>query len=788
MRVLYGDKSSNHIDLKYESIDDADNILRRTREICFRSRDFAQAISGMRVNLQVLPNRGTFIVYDTNKDSQRVSATINIDPVCIAEDLTYLVKELKTTSKDDSVNWIEIESVAKRGIYHEIAHLILTEWNSPTDAFNEYRKNHTLDLTKVEERILVVLLNAVEDARIENKIIYEYPGMGKYFNKTYEYGIEQKINPKLRNACLLDDKRSYIFVALLISYFLGVGRDIDEFDFNNNQVLLSLSKEVQPFVLSAADQDSCQEAGWIVIEKIWPIIKKYIDSSIDDLNQMQDLFDELSNDFDENQQDDGQKNNNRSGPSFTSKNQSKNSSSSSKNKSNKLKEQQEENEDGESSKSKSSDLEDNDDDKESDSELDEEGTGDDSLEESSEDSDSNTEPTSDADDAVTQQKIGSQISDPLAEHEHKASESKFTEEDLIKALEEAEEFLKASQPNISERKADTFDTAETLDIDKYMPSFSKYEDGTITTRSFFYPNSNSISIGDSIINFLSKEEHVFKQNILPQIRKILKDNDKMAYEGSYISGRHLNVNRIRRFIVQNDMRIFQRPVAHKKKNYVFHLLVDGSGSMSTFNVGENIQKYESGLYNPPCLMTAVVSYCMAKSLDELGIPVRIDVWDTSSYWTSGNYPNAHKIGIHTDLERETENVTYRVVKEFEEKLPPLFRGQENKLAMFMGNGGTPEYDAIKFGIESLEKRTEEKKVMIILTDGEPGSTIGSFQQKGIITSELYPEARRKGINIIAIGFGHDKLDHHKNSVSIKQSVKELEGVFSTILRNAIAED
>jgi cobalamin biosynthesis protein CobT len=258
----------------------------------------------------------------------------------------------------------------------------------------------------------------------------------------------------------------------------------------------------------------------------------------------------------------------------------------------------------------------------------------------------------------------------------------------------------------------------------------------------------------------------------------------MGYDGSFTSGRHLNVNRIRRYVIQNDMRIFQRPIANKKKNYVFHLLVDGSGSMYSFNVGESNLSYDKGSYCTPCLMTAVVSYCLARALDSLNIPVRIDVWDSGGYYAN-EYSNSKQIGINISNSGARENISYRVVKEFDEKIAPLFNGQFGKLSMFMGNGGTPEYDAIKFGIESLEKRQEEKKILIVLTDGEPGSAIGSYQQKEIIRNNLYPEARKKGIEIIGIGFGHDKLNHHTNCISVKKSVKELEGVFSTILKNAI---
>jgi len=173
----------------------------------------------------------------------------------------------------------------------------------------------------------------------------------------------------------------------------------------------------------------------------------------------------------------------------------------------------------------------------------------------------------------------------------------------------------------------------------------------------------------------------------------------------------------------------------------------------------------------------------------LNIPVKIDVWDSGGYFSHAarglipNYENLEnlKIGV-----QKNDTVLYREVKAFEENIPRFFNGVEDKFLMFMGNGGTPEYDAVGYGIEQLSRRTENNKILVMLTDGSPGSNVGTQQQKDIIKNILYPKADKLGINIFAIGFGHQEIKHHRNYITISQSVIELKTSLIRILKEIIS--
>lgn len=721
----------------YKNANEVNQVIALAKDMLVRMKDLASGLSHLPVSVQLVPDRGTFITYSLSSDGRRIGATINIDLRSVVSDIRYVIDKIKKTNK--SYTWFDVESIVKRNFYHELAHLLLTESNGTNEIYSKY-KHFFKDPLKfnVYEKVIGTVFNSIEDARIETQVIKVYPGMEKYFKFSYGYMIDDKINP-LIDAASKGDLGSLLSFAFISPFVFGVGFNIN--DLHNTTFLPELSKmltAIEPYCTEAAScstESACVEK---MAQYIWPPIRDFIDKYYEAAKEVLDAEDE----------GDGQ-----------GKGQSSNNG------------QQKpcEGEDGQPCPGQCGKP------CQGGAPVDAQGNkhicphqkGTNGLQKNSNDKDK----FQDID-------VGSKIDDDLDLHEHTTGGKLLTTEELLKVLEQVDQLVSAGNPIVQEVKQEKnyYNSAR-------IPELTQYNQNVTTERNFINKLDSGACMSSGIKDLLIKEDMIFKERILPSLRKVLQDNERMGYTGAFNSGKHLNKKRIMKYVTQNDLRIFQRAVAQKKKSYVFHFLVDGSGSMGSFNV-HGAKVSDEYLTRCPCLMTAVVSYCFANALQQLNIPVKIDVWDSGGYYGGSiKRPNGlEDIGIHVST---NDLVLYREVKGFDENITRLFGGQEDKFLMFMGNGGTPEYDAVGYGIEQLSKRQETVKILVILTDGSPGSSVGSQQQKDIITNQLYPKADKYGINIFAIGFGHQGISHHRNCITISQSVLELKDSLIKVLREII---
>lgn len=716
---------------QYDSYDvtDAITIMNISKEMLSRMQDLAAGISGLPVSVQIVPGRGTFITYSLNKQNKRIGATINIDLGAVVDDIIYVVNNIRKTGK--KVNWLDVEAIVKKDFYHEMAHLLLTESLGNEVIYDNYFGFFENPLKrKIYTKVIGFVFNACEDARIETQIIDIFPGMIKYFEFSYSYMINHKIIPMEKEASE-GNIGKLVFLALLSPYLLGLGYESDQLiHHDENAELLKVLNTIQPYCLEFSQQKYEKDAVEIMAKNIWPPIRDFIDSYYEDAEQLSQMIQEMieSGEIEVDMDGEGSESGSGSGsflPGLDLKSPSK----------------EKEGKEGEGKLSNKT--------------------------ASSKETTQNQKPP-----------IGETYSEDLDSHEHTTGGNVLTDKLLEDILKEVEQYLSKVNPAVTETTS--YDQKQSEQPNPIiLPELIQYTDFT-TERQFVKINADGSSPSVDIQNYLSSEEQKFKQNILPQLRKVLQDNERMGYAGAYNSGKHLNQKRILKYTTNRDMRIFQRVSSNKKKDYVFHFVVDGSGSMGSLNLG-SIDKIHK--YNPPCFTTAVVSYCFAQALQSLSIPLRIDVWDSGGYTSNGTgieVFNSDKMNVYPN-----DEVTFRIIKDYEEIINPLFQSQKSKLAGFMGNGGTPEYDAIAFGIESLSKRPEQVKILVSLTDGAPGSYVGSRQQREIISSSLYPKADKLGINIFAIGFGHSEITHHRQTAIIKQTVTELQTTVINILRSFI---
>ena len=158
------------------------------------------------------------------------------------------------------------------------------------------------------------------------------------------------------------------------------------------------------------------------------------------------------------------------------------------------------------------------------------------------------------------------------------------------------------------------------------------------------------------------------------LQRAFQVNYERRYDGRYRAGRRVGVANMRRFVVSEDLRLFQRIQVPDRLSYYFHLLVDVSPSMLTH---ANAQK------------AIAVGYAFAEALDRLRVPVDVSLYSTAV----------------------TELYDHR-----RDALDRYFGGDFGYLS-----SGTHEIEAIAWAKQKAERVAEERKIVVVVTDGHPNA-------------------------------------------------------------------
>lgn len=206
------------------------------------------------------------------------------------------------------------------------------------------------------------------------------------------------------------------------------------------------------------------------------------------------------------------------------------------------------------------------------------------------------------------------------------------------------------------------------------------------------------------------------------LRRAFQVNFESRFGGRYVSGKHIGVSNLRRFVVNQDLRLFQRMERPDRLSYYIHLLLDVSPSMLT---NHNLQK------------ALAVGYAFAASLERLRVPV-----DVTLYSSALTELHVHR---RDPLER-------------------FFGGRFSYLS-----AGTHEIEAISYAKLQADQATEERKIIVVTTDGRPNSSAltrtGAKDLKTYYHETLTPWLRKSGIDLLAIGIGSPP-SYHPNAAAI----------------------
>lgn len=194
-----------------------------------------------------------------------------------------------------------------------------------------------------------------------------------------------------------------------------------------------------------------------------------------------------------------------------------------------------------------------------------------------------------------------------------------------------------------------------------------------------------------------------------EIEKTLKSQNDIYLRGTK-SGRINKMNLHK--IVQNDYRLFQKKIEPNKTNAAVAICWDGSGSMSGTKQRQS----------------TVACAIIEEGLKGL-IPLKI-VNFTTSY---SNMVHHYIVKDFSDVDkRKNYAYSYGASRSF--------------------SGGNKDGYSIKILAKELEKRSEEQKLLIVLSDGLPSDYPSIGKGMGDV-HDAVKAARKKGIEVISIMFG-----------------------------------
>jgi cobaltochelatase CobT len=246
--------------------------------------------------------------------------------------------------------------------------------------------------------------------------------------------------------------------------------------------------------------------------------------------------------------------------------------------------------------------------------------------------------------------------------------------------------------------------------------------------------SRNPAVGNAVLNKVLSHSGKIRASLQGLVQSSRNDRPVAKRSGNRIVGGKLSR------LVQGDTRVFERRFHHRAPNTAIHLLLDGSDSMS----GVHDQQSKSRLID----IAIESSVALALALEGIS-------------------------GVNPAVTRFPSGNTSNVV-------PLLRHGQKLRpnAAVFLPNtdGSTPLHSALWYAAGSVLATREERKIIIVLTDGEPDDRS--------LTKAIVNRCEATGIELVGIGICHNVSHLFDNSICIS-NVSELKTELFRISRDLL---
>jgi cobalamin biosynthesis protein CobT len=257
------------------------------------------------------------------------------------------------------------------------------------------------------------------------------------------------------------------------------------------------------------------------------------------------------------------------------------------------------------------------------------------------------------------------------------------------------------------------------------------------------------------------------------IERMMASRSKVTQVPGFRSGR-LHGAGLHKLLVKDD-RVFRRRQENKSKSTAVFLLIDNSGSMS----------------GNPMTTAMQTGYALSQTLERVGIANEVVGFTTDHY--SKTFPRAKvadeaaKVGGYA----RCLPLYLPIYKSFDERLTSPVK-KRFAAAIHCQNflGNNVDGESVQYATKRLAQRTEERKVLIVLSDGNPAMDPSAYNPTLISAgfSHLHTaiaEATRKKVEVIGVGIDDDSVRAFYKRCVVIRNVEELPGFIMGELKRII---
>ncbi len=258
-----------------------------------------------------------------------------------------------------------------------------------------------------------------------------------------------------------------------------------------------------------------------------------------------------------------------------------------------------------------------------------------------------------------------------------------------------------------------------------------------------------------------------------KLQRQLLASQKRAWEFDLEEGL-LDTSKLTRVIMDPYSSLsFKKEKDYEFKDTVVTLLIDNSGSMR----------------GRPITIAAICADILSRTLERCAVKVEILGFTTKNWkggqsredWNKRNKPkNPGRLNDLRHIIYKSADTQWRISK--------------NNLGLMLKEGLLKENidgEAINWAFDRLQKRKEERKILMVISDGAPvdDSTLsvnfGDYLEKHLKKTVKFIE-NKSNIEILAIGIGHDVSRYYSKAIKITD-VQELGDVMINQLSDLFSE-
>ncbi len=244
------------------------------------------------------------------------------------------------------------------------------------------------------------------------------------------------------------------------------------------------------------------------------------------------------------------------------------------------------------------------------------------------------------------------------------------------------------------------------------------------------------------------------KNIKIKLKKKLLSKKKEFMEIGSING-VINRKKLTQLIINPLVNnILVNKNMHNSNNVAVTILLDNSGSMR----------------GKPIIMSALSCYILAQIFEEFSIRTEI-IGYTTKEWKGGSAKKMwDEMGKVKNPGRLNE-LRHIIYKDFKQS----FKIAKSNLALMLKEGILKENidgEAILFAIKRLNNRSENRKILLVISDGNPiDDATNEANEENLLINHLQNIVRkidkRKDIELASIAIGYTNDNIYKNSISVK---------------------